>query len=404
MNYVPVLGVAPSQSVITPVSHYFKDYLISIAEPTTSRGWTLQDIHKQMKKIEKMKLDNMKLYLDSGGYQIITGHITERRIKEYTDVYHMILRQYHDSIEVIFSLDINTPKFSQDKLLKYNDYSIQESLKLHKEIPSLTDKQLFVVQSRFPNILEDWLTLMDKHQVGSSFTRYSFGGLVGLKGEIKSHFNHFVPMTIWLLTYLKTREQPAPKQIHMLGQSSRLAIITGIILEKLFGVEITMDSSEIIRFRPIAAKTPMVVKKDNYEVVSNLTDMQAMIDVHSDPKAHEELEKMKSEILDGKVSNQTFVELISQNLDNLIKFGNQLVQDKDINDIINWTKEDFENHHEIFRMGRLSTEMANNMRLIRIMKPYHENNDFDGIHKHTKTLIANYYSGEHIKTGDIYAN
>jgi len=401
MNYVPVLGVAPSQSVITPVSHYFNDYLISIAEPTTSRAWTLQDIYKQMRKIAKMKLPDMKLYLDSGGYQIITGHITERRIKEYTDVYHMILREFHPSIEVIFSLDINTPKFSQDKLLKYNDYSISESLKLHKEIPTLKDKQLFVVQSRFPNILEDWLTLMDKHQVGESFTRYSFGGLVGLKGEIKSHFNHFVPMTVWLLTYLKSRNQPAPKQIHMLGQSSRLAIITGIILEKLFDVEITMDSSEIIRFRPIAAKVPMVVKGQDYKVVKNLDDMQSMIDVHSDPKAHEELEEMKKEILDGKVTNQTFVELISQNLDNLITFGNQLVQDVPIDDIINWNQADFEDYHEVFRMGRLASEMANNMRLIRTTKKFYDSNNFDGMHNYTKKLIANYYSDNHIKTGEI---
>lgn len=401
MNYVPVLGVAPSASVVIPVSHYFDDYLVSIAEPTTSRGWTLQDIFKQMKKIERVRLPNMKLYLDSGGYQIITGHIVERRIKEYTDVYHFILRQFHKNIDVIFSLDINTPKFSQDKLIKYNDYSISESIKLHKEFPDLKDKQLFVVQSRFPNILEDWLTLMDRHKVGESFTRYSFGGLVGLKGEIKSHFNHFVPMTIWLITYLKSKGLPAPKQIHMLGQSSRLAIITGIILERLFGTEITMDSSEIIRFRPISAKVPMLVKGEGYSVVNNVDDMQAMIQAHSDPKAHSEIENMKANILKGNVTNQTFVELISQNLNNLIEFGNKLTDDVLVEDIINWSKEDFENYHQVFRMGRLSTEMANNMRLIRIMRPYYEKNNFDGVHKHTKKIISNYYSGNHIKTGEV---
>lgn len=343
----------------------------------------------------------MKLYMDSGGYQIITGHITERRIKEYTDVYHMILKHFKDDIDVIFSLDINTPKFSQEKLIKYNDYSIDESLKLHKEFPEFRDKQLFVVQSRFPNILEDWRILMDKHKVCESFKLYSFGGLVGLKSEVRSHFNHFVPMTLWLMTYAKSGGHAKPEQIHMLGQSSRVAIITGIILEKLLGVKMTMDSSEIIRFRPIAAKTPMVSKKGEFDIISNLEEMQSMIDCHSDPEAIEEIEQVKTDLLEGKITNQTFVELISQNLKNLIDFGEHLVQDIDINEIINWTKEDFENYHKVFRIGRLASEMANNMRLIRILKKYYDNDDFEGIHSHTKKIIANYYSDSPSKTGDV---
>ncbi len=401
MDYVPVLGVAPSESVIKPVSHYFNDYLISIAEPTTSRNWTLQDIYKQMQKINKMRLPDMKLYLDSGGYQIITGHITERRIKEYTDVYHMILRQFRGDIDAIFSLDINTPKFSQEKLIKYNDYSIDESLKLHKEFPEFRDKQLFVVQSRFPNILEDWRILMDKHNVCSSFKKYSFGGLVGLKSEVRSHFNHFVPMTVWLLTYAQSKECSKPEQIHMLGQSSRVAIITGVILEKLFDVKITMDSSEIIRFSPIVAKTPMIHQQDGYGIINNLEEMQSMIDCHSDPEAHQEIKTMKESLIQGRVTNQTFVELISQNLSNLISFGGSLVQNVPINEILNWKKEDFENYHEVFKIGRLASEMANNMRLIRILKKYYDRNDFEGIHSHTKKIIGNYYSDSPSKTGEV---
>jgi len=402
MDYVPVLGVAPSQSTIIPVTHYFNDYLISIAEPTTSKSWTLQDIVKQMRKIKKLRLKNMKLYLDSGGFQIICGHITERRIKEFTDVYHFILENFRDEIDVIFSLDINTPKFSQEKLIKYNDYSIDESMRLHKLYPEIRDKQLFVVQSRFPHILEDWLTLMDKHDIGSSFKLYSFGGLVSLKSETRVQFNHFVPMTLWLLTYLKNRGHDLPRQIHMLGQSSRIAIITGIILEKLFDVKITMDSSEIIRFSPINYKVPMVHKSNSkFEIVTNLHEMQSMVDCHSDPKAHLEIEEMKKELMDGKVSNQTFVELICQNINNLIEFGNHLVEEQSPEDIIQWKKEDFENFHDIFKIGRLSTEIANNMRLIKDLKKYYDTNDFDGIHNHVKTIIANYYNGHKLKTGEL---
>ncbi len=156
MEYVPVLGAAPSHATSTPVMHHFDDYLISIAEPTTSRNWSMQDIYKQIQKIQRKKLPGLKLYLDSGGFQVIVGHITENRITEYTDVYHFMLEKFRDDIDYIFSLDINTPKFNKEKIFKYNDYSIDSSIDLIKKYPMLRDKQLFVVQSRFSHILEDW--------------------------------------------------------------------------------------------------------------------------------------------------------------------------------------------------------------------------------------------------------
>ncbi len=401
MKYVPVLGVAPSHATKTPVMHYFEDYLISIAEPTTSSNWTLQDIYKQMKKIEKLKLPNLKLFLDSGGFQIIMGYITENRIKEYTDVYHFILENFREDINFIFSLDINTPKFSKEKLIKYNDYSIDESIKLIKKYPEIADKQLFVVQSRFSHILEDWLELMDKHNTFDFYTRYSFGGLVGLKSATRVQFNHFVPMTLWLATYLKNRSSKLPKQIHMLGQSSRVALITGVILEKLLGIEITMDSSEVIRFSPIVAKVPLIHKTQEFTIVKNLEQMESMIEAHSDPEAEQEVEEMKEQLRNGKVSNQTFVELICQNISNLIEFGNTLVDVIPIETILQWDAVDFENYHDVFKIGRLSTEMANNMRLIRILKPYLDNNDFDGIHSHVLKIINNYYTEKPSKTGEL---
>jgi len=407
MKYVPVLGAAPSKATKTPVMHHFRDYLISIAEPTTSRGWTLQDIYKQVQKINRQRLPGLRLYLDSGGYQVIVGHITENRIKEYTDVYHFILENFKNSIDFIFSLDINTPKFSKEKLIKYNDYSIDESIKLIKKYPELSDKQLFVVQSRFPHILEDWLELMDKHSIYLYYKRYSFGGLVGLKSETKVQFNHFVPMVFWLATYIQNRykqenlPQKTIKQIHMLGQSSRVALITGVILEKLLGIEITMDSSEVIRFSPIEAKVPMVHKDEEFHVINNLEEMEDMIAAHSDPEAEYEIENMKKELQSGRVSNQTFVELICQNISNIISFGNHLVEEYQPEEILKWKREDFENFHDIFKIGRLSTEMENNMRLAKLLKRYYDNNDFNGIHSHVLKLIGNYYSDSPSKTGEI---
>jgi hypothetical protein len=256
--------------------------------------------------------------------------------------------------------------------------------------------------------LEDWLELMDKHEIYKHYDLYSLGGLVGLKKETNVHFNHFVPMTIWLLGYIYNRrkmETPFPakiKQVHMLGQSSRVAIITGSIVEKLFGVKITMDSSEIIRFRPIQSKTPLIHgHTDGFDVINNLEDMTTMLDAHSDPEAAAEIESMKKDLLEGKVSNQTFIELICQNLDNTIKFADHLIEENDINDIISWEEDDFKKFHDVFKIGRLAKELANNMRLIRTLKPYLDDNNFIGLHEYVMKIISNYYSGNSTKTGEI---
>lgn len=404
MKYVPVLGLRPSEAVLKPVKRYFDSYLVSIAEPTTSRGWTLQEIYKHMKKIEELRIPGKTLMCDSGGYQIITGHITENRIREYTDVYHFILEQFRDQIDVIFSLDINTPKFSKDMLKKYNDYSIDSSINLIKKYPEFRKKQLFIVQSRVPRVLNEWLELMNEHEVYKYYEKYSFGGLVGLKSETRVQFNHFVPMTLWLMTYLKSRGAELPEQIHMLGQSSRVALITGTILERLTGINITMDSSEIVRFRPIETSIPMFHKTsdtEEFKLVKNLEEMSDMLQYHSDPEAHAEIEKVREGLLKGEVSNGTFVELICQNINNLISFSEHIVGENNIRDIINWDRNDFEKFHEVLAVGRLSTELENNMKLIRILLPYYEAGDFEGIHKYVEKIIGNYYNGSKNKTGVI---
>ena len=412
MQYVPVLGLKPSEAVLIPTTRYFDSYLVSIAEPTTSRGWSLQDVFKHTKHMIKLKKEfqsrfnpNLKLVADSGGYQIITGHITEKRIREFTDVYHFILEQFKDDIDQIFSLDINTPKFSEEEIKKYNDYSIDQSIKLINKYPEIADKQLFVVQSRVPRVLEEWRELMDDHKVSNFYKRYSFGGLVGLKSVTKVQFNHFVPMVVWLMTYLKTRGAEMPDQIHMLGQSSRIALITGNIIEKLTGIPITMDSSEIVRFRPITASIPVVHKcpESKYSLVRDLDAMTEMMQYHSDPEAHLEMEEIITGLRKGKVSNGTFVEVICQNISNVIDFSDMLLNENKASDVMNWTSDDFENYHEVLKVGRLSTELANNMKLLKTLMPYYEAGDFEGIHKHVKQIIETYYDGSKNRTGVLDA-
>lgn len=376
---------------------------MSIAEPTTSPAWTLNDIIKQMKKTYKkqvMGLENLNIYLDSGGYQIILGHITKNRIKEFIETYHFIFKRYLKDIDFIFTLDINNLKFSPNDIETLNNTSIKTSIEFIKKYPIAKNKQIFVVQSRTPEMLNIWKDLMDKNEVYNHYFRYSFGGLVGLKSETRATFNHFTPMTIWLMAYLK-KNNGKITHLHMLGQSSRVAIITGSILEKLFKIDITMDSSEIIRFSPISGKVPAIHNCENdFKVLRNLDDLCTLMDYHSDECELLKIDAIKAELANGNVSNQTFIEIISMNIENTIAFADYFLKEKNVDDILNYKKEDFEKFHEVFKIGRLSQEMENNMFLIKQLLPYYEENRFDELHTIVINIINNYYTTK-IKNGRI---
>jgi len=317
MRYVAVMGDAKLNLTTEVVFHYFDDYLASMGEPTTSKAWTLFQLNKHFKKLIngskeiKKKYLNKHLFIDSGGFQIIVGYIPLRRVTEYIDSYHFLLKKYRNDIDYIFSLDIMNKGWKKEDLIKLNDKSIESSINLIKQYPEIKNKQLFVVQSRVLPVFELWKDLMDKHNVYEYYERYSFGGLVGLKKETNAKFSHFVPFTFWLIAQILKRNSKI-KHIHMLGQSSKLAIFTSIILEKIFkekfnlDIEITMDSSELMRFTKIDQKLPLLTKVNkDYILINETNQIPNVIQKMNLTEKEKELAKI------GKIDNELFIELVS---------------------------------------------------------------------------------------------
>jgi len=410
MQYIPVTGLNPVGAVKDIIINHFGAALISIAEPTTSRGWSIHQVYRQMDKIFKNfnEVTDPKLktlLLDSGGFQILMGYISKNRLREYIDTYHFLLRQFYQKFEndniktLIFSLDVLNKNLSKEEIFNYNKHSIESSLKVFQEYPKLQDKQLFIVQSRFPETLEIWKTIMEDNNVFDIYSRYSFGGLVGLKKETNAKFNHFTPMLFWLIHYAKhLGKDGVIKHVHMLGQSSRLAIITAVILEKILNIEITMDSSEILRFSPIEAKLPLIHRNENkeFEMARDNDHLATMLknNVSLKPNDYDidaALEMLKNT---GKVSNPDFVEVVCQGVESTLAFANKFRDDNldKVNDlsILDWEIDDLYQYHPIFKQGRLAQELINNFRLAKKGLEMF-NNSFEEHHKEVKTLIENYY-------------
>ena len=294
MAYVGVLSSQPSLPAYRSTFKYFNKYLITLGEPTQStEKWTLISILRHAENIiinEKVH-GNAELFCDSAGFQIITGKIEARRILEFCECYHHVLEKYHNEIDKIFSLDINNFHFTAEQILEWNYKSTQMTIDSIQKYPILKEKVLFVLQNRNRRVFEIWRKLFVEKKVWEHFELFSIGGLVGLKKDTKVDFNHAVPATMWLLTYAKKYNFQV-KQLHWLGQSSKVVFIAMALLEKMYGIYFTSDSSELIRFAPIAQKLPLIQKivayddkhsefKDDFGYARTGNDVLDMLNLHS---------------------------------------------------------------------------------------------------------------------------
>ena len=293
MAYVGVLSSQPSLPAYRSTFKYFNKYLITLGEPTASPSWTMISILKHAENIivnEKIH-NGATLKIDSGGFQIITGKITKNRILEYIECYHIVLEKYNNEIDKIFSLDINNFTMTAEQILEWNYKSTQMTIDSIKKYPILKEKILFVLQNRNRRVFEIWRKLFIEKKVWEHFELFSIGGLVGLKKDTKVDFNHAVPATMWLLVYAKKYNFEV-KQLHWLGQSSKVVFIAMALLEKMYGIYFTSDSSELIRFAPIAQKLPLIQKivayedktsefKDDFGYARTGNDVLEMLNLHS---------------------------------------------------------------------------------------------------------------------------
>jgi hypothetical protein len=102
-----------------------------------------------------------KLYIDSGGYSIITGEVKSHNIIKTIKTYHLYPRLYPDDFDYLFTLDIpivpNDPELNtQEGLYTLNYKSLADTKKLLEQSEKLREKMILVWQFKIPGQYEIW--------------------------------------------------------------------------------------------------------------------------------------------------------------------------------------------------------------------------------------------------------
>lgn len=370
MKYVSV--TSPGSDMSKPIFNYFDDYLVSMGEPTTSPAWTLMQLVKHISKIIKEKPKDTRLYIDSGGFQIIVGYVSKNKVKDYIDAYHYILETYKDKIDQIFSLDVFNSSYDNKTIYEQNKFSTESSIDLIKKYPEIADKQLFVMQTSNVQTFSIWKNLFVDLEVYKYYKRWSIGGLVGLKKSTNAKFSHAVPSTLWLLTY-QTKFKFDIDQIHWLGQSSRLSFLSMALFERLYNINMTSDSSQLVRFAPMEQKLPLMHKHDNeFCLIESESDIFAKM-LKDRSITHEiDILKLNKTIYqtsyeyysnnNNRFHNVDFIEVQSQNVYYEMAFGNfiaDLIMSIGIDNIKE--SQQLKDLHPILNRGRTANELMNNI-------------------------------------------
>lgn len=367
-RYIPVLSTMHQvrTNTVYPPAVLFDQYLVTLGDGCSSRNWSLIEYMRHAAKLIK---DNKKLrpefgkkelYLDSGGYQMIVKKISKPRISEYIDCYHHVMYTYKDDIDKIFGLDVIHPNIKDNtELYNLNKLSQVRSLEMLNKFPQLKDKQLYIFQLKNQRYLDIWTNLFNELEIDKTYSRYSIGGLVGFKMRAKVDFTIFVPQFMLLMALFRSKNYK-PTQVHMLGQSSPTALIMADILEKYFDVQITLDSSQCIRFSPIKAKLPIMQKMDDkYIWVKTIQELMPFVDEANAVSINK----------NGRLAESlTFMRLMSEDILYTMEASDEAntIMAKDL---LNMPYEQFKENYELFNIGKTLQSLWLNISIIREMMP-----------------------------------
>ena len=224
------------------------------------RGKPLPDPKTYLDALHKNKLslcesfveDGGYLFIDSGGYQVITGYVLKEDLPKFVDTYVQFLNDYKDSYTFAFSLDI--PEFGgsakRDEILSLNRLSLSMVDDLDDNVK---DRIYFISHFNSSEVYKVWNTLIFEDKHIKKFRKFSIGGLVSSRPSTK--LMRYTLLILGLLQILVGLDYklPNPFYFHILGSTiPRNILFYALVkehIEHLFNVKaiFTYDSSVVFK-------------------------------------------------------------------------------------------------------------------------------------------------------------
>jgi hypothetical protein len=213
-----------------------------LIEETITPAERKKKLSEYSKKVRKNKGE---VFVDSGGYSIITSNLNYYDIEEYEEYYQDFLANDSDLYDYIFSLDI--PYGIQDEKLQdrqaiqaFNHRVLDRSFKILDKNPSLKEKFIFVYHFRMLDLWEVWQKLYEDLDIGKKVIHRSIGGMVSLRGLNRhQYFSTFTFIVFRLFCdFVNSGSKAEEFRIHLLGINHPIDRFLIAIMEKAFNVAI----------------------------------------------------------------------------------------------------------------------------------------------------------------------
>jgi len=204
---------------------------------------------------EEFVEDGGYLFIDSGGYQVITGYVLREDLPKFVDTYTQFLTQCKDNYSFAFSLDI--PEFGgvgkRDEILQLNRLSLSMMDNLDDDIR----KRIYFI-SHFNNkeVYDVWNTLIFEDKYIDKFCKFSIGGLVSSRPSTK--LMRYTLLILGLLQIIVGVDYklPNPFYFHILGSTIPRNILFYALMkehiEHLFNVKVVFTYDSSVVFKKVA--------------------------------------------------------------------------------------------------------------------------------------------------------
>lgn len=243
-NYVYTTGSiierGLNKQLLRPFVKYYLYSLFNLFSAGDSFGFDSIDINGyKVKKFYNGLYPDETLFIDSGGYSIITGDIPHHHITKFLECYIYFIENYHNYFNQIFSLDIpifiNEPKYNtKENLRKLNYQSNLKTKQILENNKNLYNKFIFVWQFKLKEQQEIFNEIYNNVWKNSRLKHHAIGGLVSLRRIANIKFSPFIAQAFKICKIIEDQSSSDESYLHILGVYHKYDRFCMMFLDKLF--------------------------------------------------------------------------------------------------------------------------------------------------------------------------